>query len=192
MCACVCMQGFMHVFMYVCVCVLKEHFVVPPQHTFTEHLLCARMVLDGSEREISASMLLRQMGNERASTEGALQCAAMRAVGQGTSDSPVLPSRSELYLELDSKVGYPRIWELQARLLGERGADAFAGCQRGIPNNFRKHEESDRKPDPFLQESILRIREATWARHTQKVYQLMYVRKTRPSSEDLTVADGRE
>lgn len=103
----------------------------------------------------------------------------------------MLPSPSELYLVLDSKVGYPGIWELQARLLRERGADAFAGCQRGNPNNFRKHAESDRKPDPFLQESILRMRVATWESHTQKVYQLMYVRKTRPSSEDLTAADGR-
>lgn len=85
MCACVCMQGFMHVFM--CVCVFKENFVVPPQHTFTKHLLCARMGLDGSGSAISAGKLLRQMGKQRASTEGALQCSAMRAVGQGTSDS---------------------------------------------------------------------------------------------------------
>lgn len=70
-----------------CVCVFKEHFVVPPQHTFTKHLLCARMGLDGSGSAISAGKLLRQMGKQRASTEVALQCAAMRAVGQGTSDS---------------------------------------------------------------------------------------------------------
>lgn len=35
-----------------CVCVFKEHFVVPPQHTFTKHLLCARMGLGGSGRDI--------------------------------------------------------------------------------------------------------------------------------------------
>lgn len=46
-----CMQGIMHVFM--CVCVFKEHFVVPPQYTFTKHLLCARMGLGGSVRDIS-------------------------------------------------------------------------------------------------------------------------------------------
>lgn len=39
------------------------------------------------QEEISAGKLLRQMGKQRASTEGALQDAAMRAVGQGTSDS---------------------------------------------------------------------------------------------------------
>lgn len=74
------MQGFMHVFM----CVYIERALCSSTST---NLLCARMGLDGSGRAISAGKLLRQMDKQRVGTEGALQYAVMRAVGQGTSDS---------------------------------------------------------------------------------------------------------
>jgi hypothetical protein len=45
-------------------CVFKEHFVVSVSthfHSFIKHLLCARIDLHGSGRQISAGKLMRQI-----------------------------------------------------------------------------------------------------------------------------------
>lgn len=49
----------------------KEHFVFQLQHTFIDHLLCARMGLDRAGKVISDDKLLRELGKERPSTDGA-------------------------------------------------------------------------------------------------------------------------